>query len=71
MTANKQSTVNEFIKKWGISRQVLANKVGMERTTLLKKANPDYKAYSFKDEELKKLKSVFQEMKKELDGIVK
>lgn len=63
-------SIHEFISKWGISRQVLSNKTGVERTNLHRKINPDAIAYKLTDEQFGKLKSVLKEMKKELDGLI-
>lgn len=62
--------IRELIERWSISKTLLAEMMGMARSTFANKYRTDYYIH-FTEEEIFRLKEVLQELGRDIDEVVR
>jgi hypothetical protein len=60
--------INEIVSKWKLNQTLLAEKMGMTKTTFVKSLNGQ-KYYKFTDDQLNKLKGILIELRTDLEAV--
>ncbi len=60
--------INEIVSRWKLNQTLLAEKMGMSKTTFVKSLNSQ-KYYKFTDEQVSKLKSILVELRTDLESV--
>lgn len=60
--------INEIVTKWKLNQTLLAEKMGMTKTTFVKSLNGQ-KYYKFTDDQLNKLKGILVELRTDLEAV--